>query len=106
MSQCCDGAVETTDASCLDFDLRYKDESGAPEDVTDFTFAIFESQPASLKDAYVLTKTDPANGVVHIYLAADDAAKLGGGRTNWIRVARTSPDGCREVTPKIWIQPK
>ncbi len=95
-------SVMTTYGSCIDLELEYTDEDGAPEDVTGDTFAILRASCPAF-EAAVFTKTDAVQGKVHFHLPAADAAKLFLGRVNWFRVQRTLPDGCEDNSEAIWV---
>lgn len=103
--------VPVNKGSCIDLDLTYQDENGDAVDVTDYEFSVAEDKPAGVfAGNAALTKTDPANGVVHLHLEAEDGfpddALLGlrPGNVNWVRIARTDGEGCVSTSELIWIK--
>ncbi|WP_173931885.1 hypothetical protein [Chelativorans sp. Marseille-P2723] len=95
--------VQVTYGSCIDFDLVFRDENGDPEDLTNQTFTVHSANPESPFAEAVLIKTDPVNGTVHFHLPKEAAAQLNLGNLNYLRIARTFPDGCVKTTDEIWI---
>lgn len=91
--------VTFTEGSFIEFTVTYDDE-----DISDDSFAIYEANPSSIADDVVLTKTDPANGQLTFYLAAEDAAALKRGNANWFRLERTFLDGRPKTTEEIGIE--
>lgn len=99
MDNCC---ITSTLGSCIDFDITYADESGAPENITDSVFDVYKASKPAFLDA-VISITDPLTGAVHLHLSADNSAKLSSGNINWFRIRRTMPDGCAQVSEQIWV---
>jgi len=95
--------IVVTYGSCIDLDLNYTDEAGEAEDISGDSFSVFEASSDAF-DGVVFTKTDPENGLLHLYLDPDDAKKLKLGRVNSFRVRRLLPDGCEDNTPPILVQ--
>lgn len=95
--------VEVTYGSCIDFELVYRDQNGDVEDVTDDTFTICAARPAEAFQSVVLSKSDAVNGAIHFHLPSEAAEKLNLGNVNWVRIARSFPDGCTDTTEQIWI---
>lgn len=97
---------EFTKGSCIDLDLVFKGDDGTVDDITDDTFTLGETKPASVfADAgATLTKTDPTAGTVRLHVPKRTAETLGMGNVNWVRVIRTFLDGCIDTTEQIWIK--
>lgn len=98
--------VEFTKTSCIDIDLVFKGDDGSVDDITDDTFTLGETKPASVFSAAgaTLTKTDPLNGTVRLHVPERTPETLGMGNLNWVRVIRTFLDGCIDTTEQIWIK--
>lgn len=88
----------------IDLVFTYKDENGAPLDLTTATPSIFSSAPSVIKDTAVLTVTDAAAGKVRLLLQRDDALQLRRGRNNRFRVQMIFGSESDDVTPDIYLQ--
>lgn len=95
-------SISTVYGSCLDIDFEFFDSDGNPEDISGDEFGILSSSSSAFRDA-VLTKPDPVNGRLHMFLAAEHARQLGIGNVNWFRLRRTMPGGCDDNTTPIWV---
>ena len=80
--------IVTTYGSSIDLDLVWKDDDGEPIDVSPNTFRLTECYPPTLAVDFVITKTDPAAGRIHLSLPADAALRLLKGNLNRLRVTR------------------
>jgi len=94
--------ILTTYGSCLDIDFDFFDADGEPQDISGDDFGILSASSAAFRQAE-FTKTDAANGKLHMFLSAENARQLGMGNVSWFRLRRTLPDGCEDNTPPIWI---
>lgn len=88
--------IETTWGSCLDIDFEFS------EDITGDSFSIADCSPEVFREA-VFTKTDPSNGKLHMFLAAEHARGLVAGCGNWFRLRRSVLGGCDDNTPEIKV---
>lgn len=94
--------VQTTYGSCIDLEFDFRDESGALMDITDDDFEIIDTNVDALSTA-TLTKTDPINGRLRMFVDEEIAQSLKRGPKNYFRLSRISIDGCRDNTPRIGI---
>lgn len=95
-------SISTVYGSCLDIDFEFLDDDGNPEDISGDDFGILASSGDAFSGA-VFTKTDAANGKLHMFLSAEDAKLLGMGNVNWFRLRRTVPGGCEDNTTEIRV---
>ena len=95
-------AIETNKGDCLNMTVTWRDSEGVPTDLTDKTVEILDAQPPTLADADIVIE-DAAAGRIKIVADTAIADTLNLGMRNWFRLALKSPDGCSDVTPRIWI---
>lgn len=109
---CCDGPVvigETCDdqinyGETIDLELVYKDENGAPINVSTAVPSIFSSAPDVIQKHASLTITDGPNGKVRFLLDRTHALELRKGRQNRFRIQMIFGADSDDVTPDIWLQ--
>lgn len=94
--------LEATKGSCITFDALWQDEAG-PIDLSGNVLSIAEASPKLLQQADIETAEDPTSGNTRVTINSVISAGLYYGRSNWLRIARTLPDGCVETSPIIWI---
>lgn len=94
--------IRVTYGSCIDIDFSFTDENDLPEDITHDTFGIL-SASSDVFDSAILTKADPENGRLHLYLSSENARRLPAGSANWFRLRRIVAGGCEDNTPPIWM---
>lgn len=88
----CNASINVTYGSCIQLKIEYKGENGDAESIADDDIFVFDSFPAELQGG-VITKIDPTNGVAEYFLPSELAIALGIGSSNWMRIARRSPNG-------------
>lgn len=94
--------VQTTYGSCIDVDIVFEDDDGNPHDISTDTFGVIRSSSDAF-EAAIFTIIDGPNGICHMTLPAEAAAKLNVGTGNWFRVRRIMSGGCESNTPQIWV---
>lgn len=95
-------SISTVYGSCVDIDFEFFDDEGNPEDISGDEFSILSSSGAAFSGA-LFTKTDAANGRLHMFLPSESARLLRMGNVNWFRLRRTVPGGCEHNTTPIRV---
>lgn len=95
-------AIEINRGEGVRAEVRWTNEDGTPIDLTGRTLSIIEAYPASLADG-TLEATDAVDGRAELVIPAALAPTMGGGRSNWVRLAMSLPGGEIDTTPPIWI---
>ena len=96
--------IIATHGSCIRLECVFRDETGAPEDVSTDRFEIRDALPASLAQDLVIVPVDPGAGRLELHLEAEPARKLNFGRINHFRIARLMDGGCADVSTLLWIE--
>lgn len=95
-------AIEINRGEGVRAEVRWTNEDGTPIDITGRELSISDAYPAALLSG-TLTATEAQDGRAELVIPAALAPTLGGGRTNWVRLAMSLPGGERDTTPPIWI---
>ena len=95
-------AIEINRGEGVRAEVRWTNEDGTPIDITGRELTISDAYPTALTGG-TLTATDATDGRAELVIPAALAPTLGGGRTNWVRLAMSLPGGEPDTTPPIWI---
>lgn len=96
-------AIITNKGDCLSLTATWRDKFGNVFDLTNYTVVVTDALPASLTNA-VVTVDDPTTGVFKVFADSSITDDFALGRRNYMRLGVVSADGCRDVTPRIWIE--
>lgn len=92
-------AIEITRGACLDIDIIWTDENGAPMDMSGYTWSVFDAQPPMVAS---FDTTDAATGKIKMHVG--DTSAFGLGRVNHFRLSGAPALGsCAETTERIWV---
>lgn len=91
-------AIEITRGACLDVEIVWTDENGAPMDMSAYTWTVFDTVPQFVA---TFDTTDAAAGKIKMHVG--DTSLFGLGRVNHFRLRGTSGFGCDETTERVWV---
>ena len=91
-------AIEITRGACLDVEIVWTDENGAPMDMSAYAWSVFETVPQFVA---TFDATDANIGKIKMHVG--DTSLFGLGRVNHFRLRGTPVSGCDETTEPIWV---
>ena len=92
-------AIEITRGACLNIDIIWTDENGAPMDMSGYVWSVFDTMPAM---AATFDTTNASVGKILMHVG--DTSAFGLGRVNHFRMYGAPALGsCAETTERIWV---